>query len=356
MINIAALTAGINTPSSRFRIRQHIEPLKKYGFNTKDFIPFIEKDQSLPGRLKNLRVRYVIPFFALLQILKLISRLPNVIQTYKYNITWLEREILPGFISLEPFLKRPLIIDIDDAIWTLKPFGKYCVPKIVKKADLVIAGNSYLANWLSKYSKNIKIIPTAIDTACFVPKINNSDKQMFKKDSFIIGWTGLGLNLVYLYEIESAIKQIMDKYNNIELCILSDQKPEFKSLPSNKVHFIKWNEKIESKILTEWDIGIMPLPDNEFTRGKCSFKMLQYMAAGLPVVVSPIGMNKNVLQKGNIGFGASKYDEWIDNIEYLYKNKAIRLNMGNSGRMIVKKYFDRSVISKQLADIFLKFS
>jgi len=349
MIQIAALTAGKTTPSSRFRIRQHIKPLQELSCNVHEFLPLIEKDQMLPGLLNQIRVRYVFPAFAMLQLMKIIARFPGLIQSYKHDITWLERDLIPGLITLEPFIKRPFILDVDDAIWHTKPFGNYSVGKIAQKADLILAGNSYLADWLSKYSKNIHIVPTAVN-------VDRFDFSRKRTGFFMIGWTGTGINLPYLYMIEKPLNNFLHRYSNSLLCIISDQKPKFNTIPQKKIWFIEWNKHIETEALSYWDIGLMPLPDNEFTRGKCAFKMLQYMAASIPVVVSPVGMNNTILQMENIGFGPSILDEWYDCFEYLYKNPNSCQKMGDNGRRIVENIFDTQVVSKKLAKIFLEIA
>jgi glycosyltransferase involved in cell wall biosynthesis len=115
---------------------------------------------------------------------------------------------------------------------------------------------------------------------------------------------------------------------------------------------VRWDAKVEATALQEMSVGIMPLPDNEWTRGKCSFKMLQYMAAGVPAVVSPVGMNKEVLSKGQVGFAVTTDKQWYEALETLYKDKKLQLNMGNTARKVVEEYFSAQKVADSLAGIF----
>ena len=257
-----------------------------------------------------------------------------------------------GKISLEPFIRAPFIFDIDDAIWAYKDsrIDRMSIGSIARLAETVVVGNEYLADWFRQYTKKIEIIPTAIDTDRFSPALQSE----INHKKFVIGWTGLGSNLPFLYEIESPISKLMNKYSTIELHILSNNKPAFTSLPADRVKFIPWEPKIENTTLKNWDVGIMPLPDTKLTRGKCSFKMLQYMATGIPVVVSPVGMNRAVLSKGRIGFRAASHKDWFESIQWLYLNRKEGKKLGRCGRAIVEQEYSRKVICERLHSLFMR--
>ena len=125
-----------------------------------------------------------------------------------------------------------------------------------------------------------------------------------------------------------------------------------KEIPPERIRFVRWSRETEATALTDMSVGVMPLPDDEWTRGKCSFKMLQYMAVGLPVIVSPVGMNKEVLAKGDVGFAATSDDEWYEALESLYKDHSLRAKLGDTARRVVESHFSAQTIAHNLAGIF----
>ena len=350
MIRVAALTSGQNVPSTRFRIRQYIEPLHKAGIHVSEYIPSAVKFAHLLGLTQvESPGHYIRPVGALWEILKLLTRGPGVIGSWKAQITWLEREIFPGCLTLEPLLKRPYVLDVDDAIWLRQPFGRSSVSKIAKNAEIVLAGNNYIADWFSSHARDVRIVPTAIDTDRFVPRFLSESRH---NERFVVGWTGLSSNLKYLNEIETALERFFKTYNDSELLVIADQSPIFDRLRPEWVRYIKWSSGIEAEAVRQMDVGLMPLPDDEWTRGKCGFKMLQYMATGIPVVVSPVGMNAEILSMGTVGFAAENEDDWYEALDNLYKDRSLAHKYGATGRLIVEQHFSRTVVSGNIARIF----
>lgn len=349
IIKVAALTSGKNVPSTRFRIRQHIDSLQKAGIDVCEYVPMIDKSARLPGITLARSPKYVWPIYTLWQAAKLLTRIPGIIGSWKAQITWLSREIMPGYPTLEPLLKRPYVLDVDDAIWLWQPFGRSTSKLIAKSASIVLAGNTYLANWFSSYARDVRIVPTAIDTDRFLPRKfldSNRDRR------FTVGWTGLSINFKYLYKIEMPLESFLENHKDSELLIIADKPPNFQRLPNERVRYIKWSPSIEAEAVRQMDVGIMPLPNNDWTKGKCSFKMLQYMASGVPVVVSPVGMNVEVLSLGRIGFAAKSNAEWYEALDFLYKDRDLAHKYGLTGRLIAEKHFSRSVVSANIALIF----
>lgn len=341
MIKVAAITSGENVPSSRFRIRQYIPLLSDSGIEVKEYVPLIDKYSRLPNIPSNVGIKCA---------LKLACRIPDIIGCHSADITWLERGIYSGRYTLEGLLRRPLVFDVDDAIWLTPPSGRFAAKKIAERAAVVIAGNSFIANWFNQYNKKVTIIPTAIDADKFRP--HKFSKPRNGCNEFIMGWTGLSTNFPYLYDIEEPLWRFMRDFQNARLFIIADRPPEFNSIPNNYIKYIKWSPRIETQALQQMHAGLMPLPDNDWTRGKCSFKMLQYMATGLPVVVSPVGMNAEILGMGDIGFGASTFHEWYDALKYLYYHPAEAFKLGLQGSEIVKRNFSCKVIAKRLSRLF----
>jgi glycosyltransferase involved in cell wall biosynthesis len=143
----------------------------------------------------------------------------------------------------------------------------------------------------------------------------------------------------------------LNTYPDAVLRIIADRKWISPKIPPDRIDFIPWSRQIEIEALHEMTIGIMPLEDNEWTRGKCSFKMLQYMAVGLPVIVSPAGMNKEVLEKGLVGIAASTGSQWYQALEHLYKNRGECGTMGLNGRKVVEQFYSTQVTGSQIAQI-----
>jgi glycosyltransferase involved in cell wall biosynthesis len=220
---------------------------------------------------------------------------------------------------------------------------------IAQRADVVIAGNNYLADWFSNYTRDVRIVPTAVDTDHFRPE---SGAKKSHGASFVIGWTGLAWNLRYLEAIEAPLKRFIDQFADVKLLIIAEEPPTFQMIPSARVRYLPWSVHVEADALRQMDVGLMPLPDNEWTRGKCSFKMLQYMASGVPVVVSPVGMNAAILAMSPVGLPATKAPEWYEALEYLYNNREKGYEFSQNGRAIVERHFSKKVISGQLAEIF----
>lgn len=335
-MKICAFTQGKNVSSSRFRVRQYINELKNKGIVVDEIV---SKYGAYPPESKINR-----PIWALNTLLE---RMFQVECSKNYDITLLQRTFISKFPTIEGITKGPRLLDIDDAIWVR---NKSLSEKLGKKVDAVICGNEFIANEYSKYNSNIEIVPTGVDIKRFVPLKNNK-----LKENIIIGWSGSSSGLKYVYEIESSIKYILDKYDNVKLRIVSDRAPKFRFINSNKYEFIKWTPENEVSTIQTMDIGIMPLQDNIFERGKCSYKMLLYMACGIAVIVSEVGMNREVLSKGNIGYGANTKEEWIFTMENLIEQEQLRFDMGYNGRKVIVNNYSSHIVTNQLIDIFNKY-
>ena len=334
-VNVCAFTGGFQIPSARFRLRQMISCLESEGVNVKELVPFVS---SYPPRAKILR-----PLWG---VLALLNRLPGVISSYNYDLVFLQREMISTFSTLEKFTNHPRVLDIDDAIW-LHRGGKFA-RELVALSDGVICGNNYISSWASLYNNKISVIPTAVDSHRFTPESGKNQRS----GEFIIGWSGTSGGFNYLYRIEKALANLVKVRENIKIRIVSDRPPEFRLLPDHKVEFIKWSPKIEVQAIRGMSVGIMPLDNSEWSKGKCSFKMLTYMACGIPVVVSSVGMNTDVLSKGNCGYGVSSRQDWEDALLSLLDNEYLSSEMGGEGRKIIENCYSIEVVAPQLANFF----
>ena len=346
-IRVAALTTGKRDPSARFRIRQHIDALKNLGIDVNEHWPIIDKHAGLPSVISDHIPRFTRNYFdAGWFLAKMSARLPGLFSTYTSDLVWLNRELVMGRYTLERFITRPFILDIDDAVWLAKPHGLATIDTLGRKAIAVIAGNDYLANWFAGKSNNIHVVPTAIDIDRFQPDINHVRTD----NKFTIGWTGTSGNLKYLYAIEPAIKRILEEFD-ARMLVIAEEPPKFNDIDPRYLSYKEWSPLSESVALRDIDLGLMPLPDNDWTRGKCSFKMLQYMSTGIPVVVSPVGMNIQVLARGNSGLSAESVADWYEAMKSLISNRQRCAAMGQIGRQIILEHYSNKVISTQLANI-----
>lgn len=351
-MKVAALTSGLNTPSARFRVRQYLPQLKALGVDVTDYRPAVSNNARLPGALRHIRMRYMPPVMVAQSLLNVTLRVPGVLGSRHADVTWLERSFAPGFDDLSFVLKRPLVVDIDDAIWLYNPFGASMIGRLVSRADMVFAGNRFLADWCLRYCRNVRIIPTAIDAERFRPSSDAERALADGRENFVIGWTGTSGNFRFLREIEPALAAFLAHNRNAVFVVVADEPPLLPSLPPAQLKFVRWAPDIEHSVLAQMDVGIMPIDDSDLSRGKCSFKMLQYMAAGLPVIVSPYGMNAEVLEMGEIGYGARSNNDWVGTLEALSGEPSLRARFGRAGRAVIETHFSTETVAGNIAAAF----
>ena len=167
----------------------------------------------------------------------------------------------------------------------------------------------------------------------------------------MIGWTGTSSNFSNLELVEEMLAKFLAEHKNACFKIIADEQWHSELIPPERIEFVKWSRDVEVEALKTMSVGIMPLFDSPWTRGKCSFKMLQYMAIGLPVIVSPVGMNNEVLAKGDIGLAANTSDEWYNALETLYKDKELQIKSGDRGREVIEQNFSAETIASKLFSI-----
>lgn len=254
-----------------------------------------------------------------------------------YGMVFLHKK---GLNPLDAFFvkrySRKIIYDFDDAIM-YKPSDPERESKLhlnkfrrsVESAEVVIAGNSYLAEQARQFNTNVKIIPTGLDTQAYKGETRKQNTGKLR-----LVWIGSKSTLAYLAEIKPALEQIGSKFDNVVLKIICDR---FFDLDNMEVEKQPWSLETYRVHLVNSNIGLSPLPDNRFTRGKCGFKILQYAAAGLPVVASPVGVNAELVREGT-GLIANTTEKWVDNVSQLIQNEDLRKQMGEEGRKFVEKY------------------
>ena len=334
-LSVAALTGGMDVPSARFRVRQYIQQLDSYGVKVTEFPASLS---AYPPQTHIVR-----PFWG---IATLVSRIPSTLKSYSYDLTFLQREMFSTFKTLEPLTKRPRVLDVDDAIWMHRR-GQFAA-HLASQCEGIICGNSFLAEQFRQWNSHVTMIPTAVDTDAFVPGSPVEEP--------IIGWSGTSGGFKYLYGIESALSHVLRELPGSKLRIVSDSLPSFRQVPLNKVEFIRWSPENEVSAIQGMAVGIMPLADSQWERGKCSFKMLTYMACGIPVVVSPVGMNIEVLSHGRSGLAAKTIDDWVDALSSILQDRKQRIKMGANGRQTVLQKYSVNVLAPKLAETLLQLA
>jgi glycosyltransferase involved in cell wall biosynthesis len=344
-MRVQALTSGRLAASSRFRIGQHVAPLAALGITVRDRPPRVSKYAAVPPSWQ--RMGPVAP--AALSTVKLASRLPAVARSWAADLTWLEREILPGRRTLEPLLHRPLLFDVDDAIWLFSDAQRDAVAWTARRAACVVAGNDYLAEWFEGAGATVARVWTAIDTDRFRPRPCPPPAQ--DDGGFVVGWTGSRSALRYLAALAEPLRRFLDAEPRATLLVVCDAEPWLPGVPASRIRFERWSEDREASLVQAMDVGLAPLPDSPWARGKCGFKMLQYMASGLPVVAAPVGMNAQLLDLAEVGLAAADDAGWFDALRALREDPALRGRLGDSGRALALAQFSIPVISRQLAEV-----
>lgn len=335
-LQVAAISGAINTPSTRFRVKQMIAPLAQEGV-TVIHHPALVSNYPPPQR-------WLRPFWGGTTV---IGRVPGVLASWQADLTWLSREMVSTLVTLEPLTKSPRVFEADDAIWLYRE--GWAARFLARHSDAVIAGNEFLAAWFSQYNKDVTIIPTAVNTERFKPL-----GRIRKNEHMMIGWSGSSSNFKYLYTIEPALEKVLAENPTAQLRIVADRKPEFRQINPTRIEFIPWNPQNEVKTIQEMDIGIMPLEDSDWTRGKCSYKMLLYMACEVPVVASPVGMNVTILQAGAVGLPARTLSDWQATLNYLIDSPDIRHSFGIQGRQVCLAHYSLAAVAPRLAECLKK--
>lgn len=326
------------SPSQRFRFEQYLDFLTENGYQFEwSFLLGKKEDKAFytPGNISSK--------FKIL-INSSLKRLKEVILPGDYDLIFIQREcFMLGTAIFENLFSRKakLIFDFDDAIWlpnvskANKKFAFLKNPRktaaILKKSSLVFAGNNYLASYARQFANRVEVIPTTIDTQRYHKELKNHQP----KEKVTIGWTGTSTTLKYISLIQPALAEL-EKECNFELAVICDRAPELKL---KNLRFIPW--KLESEIddLLQFDIGIMPLVDNQWSRGKCGFKILQYLALGIPTVASNVGVNAEIIQAGQNGYLATSMEEWKKYLKQLIESVSLRKQLGKKGREVVENRY-----------------
>jgi glycosyltransferase involved in cell wall biosynthesis len=233
-------------------------------------------------------------------------------------------------------------LDVDDAIWVYR--NGFAAKRLAKVAEGVICGNTFLAEQFAQWNNRLFVVPTPVDTTRYVPWHDPGGRERL-----VLGWIGTGGGLRFLKQIEPALAIVLRRNPKACLRVISDVRPEMRLIPGEQLEYIVWSRDREVADLQTITVGLMPLDDSIWARGKCSYKMLTYMACRIPVVVSPVGMNSEVLARGTVGLPAESQEDWVESIEYLLKNREAAASMGQDGRRVVLQHYSITALAPVLA-------
>jgi glycosyltransferase involved in cell wall biosynthesis len=275
------------------------------------------------------------------------KRLHALVGAASYDVVVIHCELFPYVPALfERSLQWrgiPYVLDFDDAIFHnydqhRQPLVRYFLGRkmaaAIGGASTVLAGNEYLASYARQHNAHVEVLPTVVD-----PDRYARERRPRQSTEFTIGWIGSPSTAAYVQEIQPALERFFARSRG-RLVLVGSGPLAMSGVPL-EVH--RWSEPSEVDELGEFDLGIMPLPDTPWTRGKCGFKLIQYMAVGLPVVASPVGVNSTLVDHGANGFLATTSDEWVTALMALASDGATRVRMGQAGRRrVAQEYSLRS--------------
>jgi glycosyltransferase involved in cell wall biosynthesis len=280
-------------------------------------------------------------------------RLGSLLRGRRPGIIWLEKELfpyIPAWFESLLLANVPYVVDIDDAIFhdydqhhsalVRRVLGKK-IDRLFQKAALVTAGNSYLlARANEAGAKWAELLPTVVDIDDYPFAAREPG------NGFTVGWIGSPATQGYVRSMEPVLSELLDGECN-RLVTIGTNYPQ-KLFKRHEQH--EWSSATEARQLSQLDVGIMPLPDEPFERGKCGYKLIQYMAAGLPVVASPVGVNKEIVRHGENGFLAETAAEWRNALALLKQDPLLRRRMGVAGREAVQRHYCLQVTGPKMAD------
>lgn len=333
--------------SSRLRTFQFIPQLRAAGFDV-DVFPLFDDDY--------VRGLYAgsIPRIDVLR--SYLDRCRQLRLAAAYDIVWFEKEFLPWlpeFVEVGLLAGRPkLVMDCDDAVFhrydahASLAVRKWLGPKLarlVARADLVVAGNDYLARHARRHgAQAVEVIPTVVDLDRY-PRHGGRAAA----GNVVVGWIGSPSTAGYLRAVAPACSELQ-RNHAIEFVAVGANPDQVAGTPFTAV---EWREESEAAQLAGIDIGIMPLPDAPWERGKCGYKLVQYMASGLPVIASPVGANLSLVRQGLNGYLANDVDEWTAHLGTLAGDPLLRARMGAAGRAMVEEHYCLQVQGPRLAGL-----
>jgi glycosyltransferase involved in cell wall biosynthesis len=337
------------TPGQRFRIEQWESALRSEGIEL-TYFPFLDGTTATLLKHRGQPLRKAKRLTTLLgRRLRLAARMRGFDLVYVFRET-----ALIGPALAERVLARrglPFVLDFDDSVWIryVSPANAYWsylrfpgkTATTCRLSTHVMAGNETLAAYARRQAERVSVVPTTIDTDIYVPRPTGNLIP-------VIGWTGSYSTGQYLNLVKPVLQRLSRRLN-FRVRIIGARDFEIEGVD---VEVLPWRAESEVRDLADIDIGLMPLPDAAWERGKCGLKALQYMALGVPAVVSPVGVNSTIVTHGETGLLASSEQEWEAALERLLLDPDLRRRLGSSGRACVERAYSTAVHAPRVAEIF----
>lgn len=338
------------TPSQRFRLEQWAPHLAQRGIDV-DLVPFATR--ALYVRLYRPGARLMVGALLTACVLR---RVRDILGARRYDVVVVHRAAaLLGPPLLEAWLARmrPLIYDFDDAIFLLhtsannRRLGWLKFPgktaRICRRSRHIVVGNEYLAAYARQHNPRVAIVPTSIDTNAY------GLRDYTSRERVVIGWSGSATSQAHLEAFQPVLRRVVPDAP-VEFRVYSDRPPQLGALPHT---WTPWSPSVQSEVaeLRRFHIGIMPMPDDPWARGKCGLKVLQYMAVGAATVSSPVGMNRELIRHGENGLLAATDDEWVACLRQLIADPPLRERLGRKGRQTVEQGFSAQLCAERFAGV-----
>ena len=335
-------------PSSRYRIFQYLPSFTASGIRVAVQPLFTSKYFRLLGwRQTWVRTVAKVCYTAW----RFLVRGVAVLSSLQADLVVLEGPLFPYTgLAVERWLSKriPLVVELDDAIH-LTPGMEETIPRLLQFSVGAIVGNQVLADYARAFTPQVHVIPTVVDTHRFSP---TAPQSPVNTNPITIGWMGLDYNIAYVKSLVPVFRKLQDD-RSVRIKIICGTPPRFDGLT---VDFSTWDYVREVEDLRSCDIGIMPLPDNAWTRGKCGLKLLQYMSLGIASVASPVGVNQKIIQNGRNGFLASTDDEWYETLLRLCDDADLRRRVGHEARKTVSEDYSLVVWAPRLISAYRMLS
>lgn len=330
--------------SSRLRALQYLPLLRRQGIECQA-VPLLGDDyvsDLYAGRAVN--VGNV--------MLSYLRRVRHLLGCRRYDLLWIEKELFPWLPAISEALLDlrgpPYVVDYDDAFFhrydmhhnplVRKLLGRN-IDRVMKHAALVIAGNDYLAERAVRAgARRVEVLPTVIDLERY-PVV-----PLPARSGFTIGWIGSPSTSPCLLTIQQPLQELCRAQKSRLVLVGADGR----GLSELDAEIRPWSEEREAEEIRTFDVGIMPLQDRPWERGKCGYKLIQYMACGLPVVASPVGVNSRIVTHGDNGFLAASAAEWLSALTRLRDDVTLRGKMGRAGRARVEESYCLQVTAPHL--------
>ncbi len=273
------------------------------------------------------------------------------LKTARYDVIYVQYECLPRLpFALESafFRSHRVVVDYDDAVHELyraRPLLHTKISSVMRAATEVIVGNQNLRAYAEQFNRSVSLIPTVIDTTRYSPRASYRRQE----ERFIIGWVGTPVTAKFL-EMLGGVFQSLDRQFPLTVRCLGV--PRGWSIPGVNVEAIPWSEEAERRYIPTFDVGVMPLPNDAFTRGKCGFKLIQYMGCGVPAIGSVVGANCEIIRHGENGMAAANSEQFRCGIEALYLDATLRERLGRAGRRTAEGSYSLSVWAPRFCDVF----